>query len=255
MIGMSFTACTAVKSLSADYLTLSLERAKSKEERKKILEINKNQITSDFVISLIEKAGTCSGSEKEKLLAFEPGNIETGGYYPLPGAVKEVSSISKYFLTKEIYTGKNMKTDILYKDGKKSDVLHFATHGFLESDSPLFSSLLFSDRSLPVYEIFDLDLRAYLVTLSACKTGLGEEANGDEFVGLSRAFIYAGTPSICSSIWDVSDVSTCELMDRFYFHLKDKNKSEALRLAQLDTMKKYPHPFFWAPFILTGDWR
>jgi CHAT domain-containing protein len=84
---------------------------------------------------------------------------------------------------------------------------------------------------------------------------MGEEANGDELVGLSRAFIYAGTPTVCSSLWDVSDKSTAELMDRFYFHLRNKNKTESLRLAQLEVMKKYHHPFFWAPFIMIGDWK
>jgi CHAT domain-containing protein len=148
-----------------------------------------------------------------------------------------------------------MKTDVLYKKGIDFDIIHFATHGLLDSSSPLFSSLIFADRRLNVYEIFDLNLKAYLVCLSACKTGLGEDANGDELVGLSRAFIYAGTPTICSSLWDVSDVSTSELMARFYFHMKDNDKSEALRLAQIDIMKKYRHPFFWAPFVLTGDWR
>ena len=146
-----------------------------------------------------------------------------------------------------------MNTDILYKKGREFDILHFATHATLDSSSPMFSSLVFSDKTLPVYEIFNVELRAYLVTLSACKTGICEE--GDELVGLSRAFIYAGTPTICASLWDVSDVSTSELMERFYYYLKGNNKSEALRLAQIDIMKKYPHPFFWAPFVLTGDWR
>ncbi len=153
------------------------------------------------------------------------------------------------------HSSKDMTADMLYKKGGHYDILHFATHGTLDSASPLFSSLLFADRTLPVYEIFDLNLKAYLVTLSACRTGLSEDANGDELTGLSRAFIYAGTPSICASLWDISDVSTSAFMERFYFYLKDHNKSEALRLAQIDIMKKYNHPFFWAPFILTGDWR
>jgi len=193
--------------------------------------------------------------KKDRLLAFEPGNFTTGNFSPLPGTEEEVKAISVYFREKEIYSGPAMKTDILYEKGGDFDILHFATHGSLDSASPLFSFLVFSDRSLPVYEIFDLNLNACLVCLSACKTGLGEEANGDELVGLTRAFIYAGTPTICSSLWDVSDVSTSKLMERFYFHLKNTDKAEAMRLAQLDIKKKYSHPFFWAPFVLTGDWR
>ena len=193
--------------------------------------------------------------KKDRLLAFELGNFKVGELSSLPGTEEEVNSISPYFPQKEVYSGKDMSADILYKKGGEFDVLHLATHGIMDTEAPLFSSLVFADRRLNVYEIFDLNLKAYLVTLSACKTGIGEEANGDELVGLSRAFIYAGTPTICSSLWDVSDRASSELMERFYFHLKDKNKAEALRLAQIELMKKYRHPFFWAPFVLTGDWR
>ncbi|MEQ8192176.1 MAG: CHAT domain-containing protein, partial [Candidatus Eremiobacterota bacterium] len=192
---------------------------------------------------------------KEKLLAFELGNFKAEDLSPLPGTEEEVNSIALLFPDHDIYAGKDMKTDILYKEGINYDILHFATHSILDGTSPLFTSVVFADRRLPVYEIFDLNLKSYLVTLSGCRTALGEEANGDELVGLSRAFIYAGTPTICASLWDVSDVATPELMEKFYYYLKSHNKSEALRLAQLDTMKKYPHPFFWAPFILTGDWK
>ncbi|MEQ8224728.1 MAG: CHAT domain-containing protein, partial [Candidatus Eremiobacterota bacterium] len=188
-------------------------------------------------------------------LAFELGNLKVEELSPLPGTEEEVNSIALFFPEHDIYAGKDMKTDILYKEGINYDILHFATHSILDSTSPMFTSIVFADRRLPVYEIFDLNLKSYLVCLSGCRTALGEEANGDELVGLSRAFIYAGTPAICASLWDVSDVATPGLMERFYYYLKNNNKSEALRLAQLELIKKYPHPFFWAPFILTGDWR
>ncbi|MEQ8222470.1 MAG: CHAT domain-containing tetratricopeptide repeat protein, partial [Candidatus Eremiobacterota bacterium] len=209
-------------------------------------------LPSASVLKYCQKKNTL---KKEKLLAFDLGNFKADELPSLPGTEEEIKAISEYFPIKEVYSGKDMVAEILYKKGRDFDMLHLATHGILDNNSPLFSSLVFSDRSLPVYEIFDLDLRAYLVTLSACKTALSEEANGDELVGLSRAFIYAGTPTICSSLWDVSDRATSELMKSFYFHLRDKNKTEALRLAQIDIMKKYHHPFFWAPFVLTGDWR
>ncbi|MEQ8169049.1 MAG: CHAT domain-containing tetratricopeptide repeat protein [Candidatus Eremiobacterota bacterium] len=209
-------------------------------------------LPSASVLKYCQKKNTL---KKEKLLAFDLGNFKPDELPSLPGTEKEVKDISKYFSAREVYSGKDMSAEILYKKGKDFDLLHLATHGILDKNSPLFSSLVFSDRRLNVYEIFDLDLKAYLVTLSACKTGFSEDANGDELVGLSRAFIYAGTPTICSSLWDVSDRATSELMKSFYFHLRDKNKTESLRLAQLDIMKKYHHPFFWAPFVLTGDWR
>ncbi len=217
--------------------------------------VEKYEITSIPSSSILKYCHDKNTLKKDRLLAFEIGDFKAGNLHPLPSTKEEVRAISGYFNKKEIYSGSGMKADILYEKGRDFDILHFATHGSLDPSSPLFSSLVFSDRTLPVYEIFNLDLKAYLVCLSACKTGLGEEASGDELVGLARAFIYAGTPTICASLWDVSDVSTSELMERFYYHLRKNNKAEALRLAQMDIMKKYPHPFFWAPFVLTGDWR
>ena len=109
---------------------------------------------------------------------------------------------------------------------------------------------------LDVYEIFDMELHASLVTLSACRTGLGELSEGDELTGFSRAFIYAGTPCVCVSLWDVSDKATSDLMEKFYFYLKEgRSKSQSLKLAELDMINKYDHPFFWAPFVLIGDWN
>ncbi len=209
-------------------------------------------LPSASVLKYCQKKNTL---KKEKVLAFNLGNFKAEELPSIPGTEVEVKAISEYFPIKEIYSGKDMSAEMLYKRGGECDILHLATHGILDTGSPMFSSLVFSDRRLNVYEIFNLNLKAYLVTLSACKTGFSEDANGDELVGLSRAFIYAGTPTICSSLWDVSDRATSELMKSFYFHLRDKNKTEALRLAQLDIMKKYHHPFFWAPFVLTGDWR
>ncbi|MEQ8225938.1 MAG: CHAT domain-containing protein, partial [Candidatus Eremiobacterota bacterium] len=187
------------------------------------------------------------------LVAFAPGNLAITGYSPLPYSKKEVWEISKLYKNSNIYYGGDMTVDNVYKHSSGRDIVHFATHSILDTEAPLFSSLILADGNLEVFRVFELDLSAYLVTLSACSTGLGDLVAGDELIGLSRAFIYAGTPSVCVSLWDVSDTSTSELMEKFYFYLKKgKNKAEALRLAELDTKRKYNHPFFWAPFILTG---
>jgi hypothetical protein len=108
---------------------------------------------------------------------------------------------------------------------------------------------------LETREVWNLNLEnADLVTLSACQTQLGELSVGDELVGLSRAFIYAGTPSLVASLWSVEDESTAYLMEHFYGYLKEgMGKAEALRQAKLDTMEKYPSPYHWAAFTLIGD--
>jgi CHAT domain-containing protein len=137
-------------------------------------------------------------------------------------------------------------------------MLHFAVHAELNEQDPMSSALLLAaegkgDGRLKVGEIFSLNLKANMVVLSACETGLGKLSNGDEMVGLTRAFIYAGTPSIITTLWKVNDRASYELMKEFYEHLKTGNKVEALRLAQLKTMQEFPEPFYWAAYQLTGE--
>jgi CHAT domain-containing protein/tetratricopeptide (TPR) repeat protein len=113
------------------------------------------------------------------------------------------------------------------------------------------------DGLLQVYEIFNLKLNADLVVLSACETGLGKEVKGEGLIGLTRAFLYAGTPSVVVSLWKVLDTSTADLMVRFYRQLKDGglSKTEALQRAQLEMIRRgvFAHPHYWAPFILVGE--
>jgi CHAT domain-containing protein len=96
-----------------------------------------------------------------------------------------------------------------------------------------------------------------LVVLSACETGLGKEVKGEGLIGLTRAFLYAGTPSVVVSLWKVADQSTAEVMVRLYRHLKGgrMNKAEALRQAQLEVIRegRFAHPYYWAPFVLVGQ--
>ena len=136
--------------------------------------------------------------------------------------------------------------------------MHLACHGILDPVLPLNSSLKLvpgggEDGDLQVHEIYGLKLQSSLVVMSACQTALGKLTGGDEMVGLTRAFFYGGTPLIFSTLWSVSDVSTARLMQSFYRHLKTLPAEEALREAQLEIMQKFKHPFFWAPYILSGS--
>lgn len=135
--------------------------------------------------------------------------------------------------------------------------LHFATHGKFQADDPLSSGLYLAkdaenDGVLTVGELYSMNLDADIVTLSACETGLGKVANGDDVVGLTRGFLYAGSRSIVASLWSVDDQATATLMKAFYENLSSQSKQEALRLAQLKTRETFPHPFYWAAFQLTG---
>jgi len=90
------------------------------------------------------------------------------------------------------------------------------------------------------------------VTLSACETGLGKVANGDDVIGLTRGFLYAGARSIVASLWEVDDAATEQLMLSFYRNLSSHDKREALRLAQIETRGNFPQPMYWAAFQIVG---
>lgn len=147
-------------------------------------------------------------------------------------------------------------------------IVHFATHGLLNSDHPYLSGLVLSlvnekgeqqDGFLRLHEIYNLHLNADLVVLSACQTALGKEIKGEGLIGLTRGFMYAGAPRVVASLWKVDDVATAELMKRFYrAMLQEKQRpAAALRAAQLEMMKKqrWQSPFYWAAFTLQGEWK
>ena len=190
------------------------------------------------------------------LLVF--GNPDLGNPSgDLKFAQDEAVSIAKEFAESKVLLRKQATKTALMTLGKQFQYLHFATHGKFDPDAPLDSGLLLSsdagrDGTLRVGDLYTLRLNAFLVTLSACETGLGKVNNGDDVVGLVRGFLFAGTESIVASLWQVDDRATSYLMTQFYGNLKHLNKREALRQAELSTKKQYQHPFFWAAFQLTG---
>jgi len=108
---------------------------------------------------------------------------------------------------------------------------------------------------LTTRKIFGLSIKADLIALSACQTGLGKVGNGDDIVGLNRAFVYAGTHEILSSLWRVDDVATAVLIKYFYRNMAGRDRAEALRQAQLEVRSQYRHPAYWAGLFLSGDWQ
>lgn len=199
---------------------------------------------------------------QNKFLAF--ANPATD-YAVLQFAEKEVQEISKLYTSKEIYLKSNATEAMTKKRSNYADIVHFACHGEFNDMQPMQSGLVLSkdtenDGYLQVHEIFGLNLKnSNLVILSACDTALSKIYSGDDLVGLSRAFIYAGTPTLLATLWSVDDRSTYILMKDFYeyWHNKGLDKIEALRRAQnsLKSIPDYSHPFYWAPFIIIGDWR
>jgi CHAT domain-containing protein/tetratricopeptide (TPR) repeat protein len=157
--------------------------------------------------------------------------------------------------------------DVKTREIQSYRVLHVATHGVLDAARPQFSGLVLSlvgnknndDGFLRTSEIFNLKLGAPLVMLSACESGLGKVKRGEGVIGLTRAFMYAGAPTVGVTLWSVADKPTAELMTDFYRRLLGPNPapSSAMRDAQLGMIagKKYSAPFYWAPFVLVGEWK
>lgn len=146
--------------------------------------------------------------------------------------------------------------------------VHFATHGYLDSERPEFSALVLSlvdeqgkqqSGFLYAYEIYNLNLPAEVIVLSACETGLGKEIKGEGLVGLTRGFMYAGSPRVVVSLWSVNDRATAELMAKFYQKMLKENMrpAAALRAAQIEMWKnnQWNQPYYWAAFALQGEWR
>jgi CHAT domain-containing protein len=147
-------------------------------------------------------------------------------------------------------------------------IVHFATHGVMDLNHPELSAVLLSmvDKSgreqngyLGLTDIYNLNLPAELVVLSACETGIGKEIKGEGMIALTRGFMYAGAARVVASLWKVDDSATAQLMAQFYKEMfANKAKpSEALRVAQLSIMMQpqFRKPHFWAGFILQGEWR
>ncbi len=196
-------------------------------------------------------------ARRETALAF--GNPSRGDEaFNLRFAEREAREVAQVYPNSAVLLSDQATKAKAIALGPKNDILHFAVHAEFNQDNPTSSALLLAregseDGKLKVREIFSLNLKADLVVLSACETGLGKISSGDEIVGMTRAFIYAGTPSVITTQWKINDRASYELMGEFYRNLKSMKKSAALRQAQLKIMKEFPEPFFWAAYQLTGE--
>jgi CHAT domain-containing protein len=218
-------------------------------------------LVEDFPVSTLPSASVLRYLGDKGTGATGPplviGNPDVGAGLALHWAEREARLVGREergatVLVRGDATERRVKTLL-----ESAGLAHFATHGELNESDPLASALLLvpgdgEDGRLEVRELFGLDLHARLVVLSACETGLGKLSRGDELVGLQRAFLYAGTPAVVTTLWKVDDRASYELIRAFYERLDSAGAVEALRQAQLETMRAFPHPFAWAAFGLSG---
>jgi CHAT domain-containing protein len=190
------------------------------------------------------------------LLVF--GNPDLGNQrYDLPQSEREARRIAAAVPETRLLLRADASRGAFQDLAPRYRFIHFASHGEFDARQPLRSGLLLAapdpeQGRLTAAEIYGARLDAELVTLSGCETGLGAVEGGDDVVGLIRGFMYAGANSVIASLWEVDDEATAVLMIGLYGKLGSLGKRDALRRAQLETMKTYPHPFYWAAFYLTG---
>ncbi|MFZ0638934.1 MAG: CHAT domain-containing protein, partial [Candidatus Acidiferrales bacterium] len=170
-----------------------------------------------------------------------------------PLILDEAKSVAKILANAELFLGSEANEHVLRTKGSHSRLIHIATHGTFRQDNPMFSGIRLGDAYLSLYDLYQLKLEAELVTLSGCATGLNVVTAGDELLGLIRGLLYAGAQSLLLTLWNVHDRSTAEFMGCFYERFQGgADKAVALRGAMQDLRERYPHPYYWAPFILIG---
>ena len=221
-------------------------------------------LIQDYVLAYVPTAA---------VLRPQPGDPRDGPALAMAPALAhlrwsqpEAREVAQFFPgDARLLTGRGATETAFKQLAGEYDVLHLATDGYLNRYAPLLSSLQLepdskNDGRLEVYEILQLKLHASLVTLSACETALGsgyfsQIPAGDEFVGLTRAFLSAGAQSVAATLWKVNDRSTLDFMEQFYRDREKAGNATALSLAQRDMATKpgpYNHPYYWAPFVLVG---
>lgn len=199
--------------------------------------------------------------EAQEILVVGNPNPMPNGLSSLPYSQDEAAKIAQLFGIQDIVDLEATEERIRQRLSD-ARVIHLATHGTLDDNEPLQSSIALAPSGkesnqnglLTAEEILDYKLNAELVVLSACDTGLGR-ITGDGVIGLSRCLFAAGVSSVIVSLWQVADESTADLMVEFYKYWRQKtpNKAQALRQAILETKKKYPYPEKWAAFLLIGE--
>jgi CHAT domain-containing protein len=186
------------------------------------------------------------------------GNPDVGDRrHDLEHAQTEASAVAQLYPGARLLLRAQATETAFRQLGAGYTLVHVASHGEFDPEAPMRSALVLApdphnDGLLTLDELYSLRLDTRMVTLSACETGLGRLGHGDDVVGLTRGFLFAGARTVVASLWKVDDQATAELMTRFYRNLQGAGSAQALRQAQIETRATHLHPFFWAAFQVTG---
>jgi len=229
-----------------------------------VLQHNKQFLIDNYVIAYLPAASALiqqvrATETSKSMLAMAPSNTR------LQFTGLESKAVAGFFPSRNTLLVGSQATEGSFKKlANGFDVIHLATHGYFNKSNPLLSGLMLEpddgdDGRLEVHEIMELQLKADLVTLSACDTAMGsgyfsEVPPGDDLVGLTRAFLSTGTPTVLASLWEINDRSAVGFMSGFYQQLRRRDKATSLATIQRQTHLRgpYSHPYYWSPFVLVG---
>jgi CHAT domain-containing protein len=210
-------------------------------------------LIDDFSISYAPSAATFALCERNSGESEGPPLVMGVPDAQAPFIEDEVRAVAKILPGAALLIGTEANGENLRERGRGSRAIHIATHGTFRQDNPMFSSIRLGEGNLALYDLYQLRLDCELMTLSGCATGLNVVTAGDELLGLVRGLLFAGARSLLLSLWDVHDRATAEFMTLFYERLRSaSSKAVALQQAMLAMREHHPHPYFWAPFTLTG---
>ncbi|MFK5878308.1 MAG: CHAT domain-containing protein, partial [Flavobacteriaceae bacterium] len=217
--------------------------------------INKYEISYAYSLSFDKINKTKSDKASKYFIGFAPNSFDYNDLSPLKNSIVELNSINQYFKG-TIYIDSSATKSNFINNANDSNIIHLATHA--NANDSIAPWIAFKNNPLYLNELYTFQNKADLVVLSACKTSLGKTKPGEGVFSLARGFFYGGAKSVVSSLWNVNDKATQEILSVFYAHLKNgKSKSEALRLAKLNYINSHQlseqSPYYWSSFILIGD--
>ena len=235
--------------------------------------LKKYRISYSFSYNLFKEISSVQINDPNSILIFAPVDFRKYNLKNLPSSKKEAENIAGIFHQKGFISKSYTYAEASAEKFKNTDFnnyrfLHLATHGFVNKENPEYSGVVLPSDSksnengfLYIGEVYSLNLRSDLITLSACETGLGKIVGGEGIIGFSRSFLYAGAKNIIVSLWPVDDEATQKLMVSFYEKLIENNsKSRSLHDAKFDMIrteqgeiKNFADPFFWSSFVLMGS--
>jgi CHAT domain-containing protein/predicted negative regulator of RcsB-dependent stress response len=213
-------------------------------------------LADEFTVSYTPSGGVLAACLRRPV-SQERGNLVFGiADARSPAIENEARRVAELLVDAQLCLGEEATEERLRLAAPHTRILHIATHGFFRRDNPLFSAIRLGDGFLSLFDLYRLDLRADLVTLSGCSTGLSTVVGGDELLGLTRGLLHAGARAVLLSLWDVQDESTADYMATFYQRMSEgQTAATASRDALRSLRSKYEHPYYWAPFCLVGDWN